>query len=124
MVQVVMPSKTVDTDPKLLRALKADSETLQEISDNFTPLIKQFRAYLFWEQEKTSLGVTLDYVRPFLSRVVTESLAAPILDNTDRAGLRADHANICKFVSRNAPRYRLVVLTMIRYSLDAPSTIS
>lgn len=74
MVQVVMPSKAVDTDPKLLRALKAGSEILQEISDNFTPLIRRFCAYFFSEQEKTNLGVTLDYVRPFLSRACCYSV--------------------------------------------------
>ena len=53
-----------------------------------------------------------------------EHSAAPILDDIDRAGLRADYRNMCKFASRSAPGYRLVVATLIRYSEEAPSTIS
>jgi hypothetical protein len=62
MVQVFVPSKLVDTDSGLLDALRAGSEVLQEVTDNFTPLMKRFRIYFFWEQEKTNLGVTWDYV--------------------------------------------------------------
>ena len=65
MVQVFVPSKLVDTDSALLDALQAGSEVLQEITDNFTPLMKRFRIYFFWEQEKTNLGMTWDYVRAF-----------------------------------------------------------
>lgn len=65
MVQVFVPSKLVDTDSALLDALQAGSEVLQEVTDNFTPLMKRFRIYFFWEQEKTNLGVTWDYVSFF-----------------------------------------------------------
>jgi hypothetical protein len=57
-------------------------------------------------------------------QVVTESSAAPIFDNTDRAGLRADHRNICRFASRNAPGYKLVASTLLRYSRHAPRAVS
>ena len=59
----LLPSKLVDTDSQLLEALKTGSEVLQEITDNFVPLMKRFRIYFFWEQEKTDLGVKWDYVR-------------------------------------------------------------
>ena len=52
-----------------------------------------------------------------------ESSAAPILDNTERAGLPADHRGMCTFESRNAPGYRLVVAALIRYSKDSSTTI-
>ncbi|TWU71006.1 hypothetical protein ED733_002008 [Metarhizium rileyi] len=61
MVQVFVPSKLVDTGSALLDALQTGSEVLQEVNDNFTPLMKEFRIYFFWEQEKTNLGVTWDY---------------------------------------------------------------
>jgi hypothetical protein len=54
---------------------------------------------------------------------VAEPSAAPILDDTDRAGIAADHRNMCKFSSRKAPGYRLVVATLMRYSEGAPQTI-
>ncbi|KAI0868248.1 ribonuclease-like protein p/mrp subunit [Hypoxylon argillaceum] len=116
-VDVLLPSRVVDTQSQLLDALKENSEVLQEITDNFVPLMKDLRVYFFWEQEKTDLGYKLDYV-------VTENSAAPILDNTERAGLRADHRNMCKFASRNAPGYRLVASSLVRYSRDAPQAIS
>ncbi|KAI8950493.1 ribonuclease-like protein p/mrp subunit [Xylaria longipes] len=116
-VDVLLPSKLVDTQAQLLDALREGSEVLQEITDNFAPLMKDLRIYFFWEQEKTDLGYKLDYV-------VTESSAAPILDNTDRAGLRADHRGMCRFASRNAPGYKLVASSLLRYSRDAPQAIS
>ncbi|KAI1182505.1 ribonuclease-like protein p/mrp subunit [Nemania serpens] len=116
-IDVILPSKLLDTQAQLLDALKEGSELLQEITDNFAPLMKDIRVYFFWEQEKTDLGYKLDYV-------VTESSAAPILDNTDRAGLRADHRGMCRFASRNAPGYKLVASSLLRYSRDAPQAIS
>ncbi|KAI0904415.1 ribonuclease-like protein p/mrp subunit [Ustulina deusta] len=116
-IDVLIPSKLVDTQAQLLDALREGSEVLQEITDNFAPLMKDLRIYFFWEQEKTDLGYKLDYV-------VSESSAAPILDNTDRAGLRADHRNMCRFTSRNAPGYNLVASSLLRYSRGAPQAIS
>ncbi|CAJ2500091.1 Uu.00g029440.m01.CDS01 [Anthostomella pinea] len=117
MIEALVPSKLIDTNGQLLSALREGSEVLQDITDNFTPLIQRFRVYFFWEQEKTDFGVKYDYV-------VTESSAAPILDNTDRAGLRIDHRNMLKFASRNSPGYKLIVANILRYSREAPATIS
>jgi hypothetical protein len=58
-----MPNKLVDTSPQLVDALATGSEVLQEITDNFTPLMKRFCLYFFWEQNKTDLVTTYDYVR-------------------------------------------------------------
>ena len=60
----------------------------------------------------------------FVIQVVKEYSAAPILDDTERAGLPYDHRNMCKFESRTAPGYRLVVAALITYALNAPSTIT
>ena len=80
------------------------------------------------------MGFTQDYVRLFpnwldlvnanIWKVVEESSAAPILDNTERAGLPYDHRNMCKFENLNSPGYRLVVAALIRYSKEAPEVIS
>lgn len=61
-IDVILPSKLLDTQAQLLDALKEGSELLQEITDNFAPLMKDIRVYFFWEQEKTDLGYKLDYV--------------------------------------------------------------
>lgn len=63
MLDAMVPSKVFDTDGQLLEALKEGSETLQNITDMFAPLMKNFRIYFFWEQEKTDFGTTRKYVR-------------------------------------------------------------
>ncbi|KAL8985384.1 MAG: hypothetical protein Q9177_004446 [Variospora cf. flavescens] len=116
-IGAVAPSKVFDTDGQLLEALKEGSEILQNVTDMFAPLMKNFRIYFFWEQQKTDLGFTRQYI-------VEEHSAAPILDDTERAGLPYDHCNMCKFESRTAPGYRLVVAALMTYTLSAPSTIA
>ena len=69
MIDALVPSKVCDTDGQLLDALKEGSEVLQNITDMFVPLMKNFRIYFFWEQEKTDLGYARDYVRRSLSVV-------------------------------------------------------
>lgn len=64
MVKVAIPKKIVDTDSQLLSSLQEGSEVLQSITDQFAPLMKRFRIYFFWEQQKTSLPHTRDYVSP------------------------------------------------------------
>ncbi|MCJ1283103.1 hypothetical protein MMC26_002430 [Xylographa opegraphella] len=117
MIGALVPSKVLDTDGQLINALEEGSEVLQNITDMFVPLMKNFHIFFFWEQVKTNMGITQDYV-------VEESSAAPIIDNTERAGLPNDHVNICKFESRTSPGYRLVVAALIRYSKEAPEVIS
>ncbi|KAK8135862.1 hypothetical protein PG984_003802 [Apiospora sp. TS-2023a] len=63
MVSSLLPSKIVDTDSRLINALKDGSEILQEITDNFQPKMKRFNIFFFWEQVKTDLGAKYDYVR-------------------------------------------------------------
>ena len=62
MVKTLTSRKIVDTDSQLLAALEKGSETLQNITDQFAPLMKQFHIFFFWEQQKTDLGYTKDYV--------------------------------------------------------------
>jgi len=56
--------------------------------------------------------------------VVEEHSAAPILDDTERAGLPYDHRSMCKFESRSSPGYRLIVAALMRYTANAPATIA
>jgi hypothetical protein len=55
---------------------------------------------------------------------VDENSAAPILDNTERAGLPYGHRGMARFESRTSPGYRLVVAALMRYSREAPDMIS
>jgi protein SERAC1 len=61
-VDATIPSEVIDTQGQLLDALKEGSEALQNITDMFVPLMKNFRIYFFWEQEKTNFGLTRGYV--------------------------------------------------------------
>ncbi len=57
-------------------------------------------------------------------KIVEESSAAPILDNTERSGIGANHSGICKFENSSAPGYRTVAAALIRYARDAPSLVA
>jgi protein SERAC1 len=61
-LDAMAPSKLWDTDGQLLDALQEGSDVLQNINDMFVPLMKNFRIYYFWEQEKTNLGTMVGYV--------------------------------------------------------------
>lgn len=115
-VSAVTPSKLVDTSGQLLKALEEGSEVLQNVTDAFTPLMKNFRLFFLWEQLKTDLGFTKDYV-------VDESSAAPILYDVERAGLPYDHRGMTKFESQSSPGYALIVSTLQRYAKDAPEAV-
>ena len=62
-IGALVPSKIVDTEGSLLEVLHEGSEVLQNITDMFVPLMKDFHIFFFWEQEKTSMGLTQEYVR-------------------------------------------------------------
>lgn len=100
----------------LVNALKEESETLRDITDQFAPLMSRFRIYFFWEQERVDLKYTKDYV-------VEEPSAAPILDNTERCGIAADHRGMIKFDDNELQGFRTVMSALKRYSRDAPQII-
>ncbi|KAH8802451.1 tetratricopeptide repeat domain protein [Xylogone sp. PMI_703] len=92
------------------------SETLDAITDQFAPLMKQFRVYFFWEEIPTKL-------KDGLRIIVDESSAAPILDNTERSGIDATHSRMIKFSSTKSSSYRTVLAALSRYCRDAPRVI-
>lgn len=99
-----------------MKALEEESETLQNITDYFTPLMKDFHIHFFWEQEKTDLKYTKDYV-------VEKESAAPAFDDTERSGIAADHSGMVKFEDSNSSGFRLVAATLDRYCAEAPEAI-
>ena len=62
MIGALVPSKIVDTEGQLLDALQEGSEVLQNITDMFMPLMKDFKIFFFWEQKKTDMKATQEYV--------------------------------------------------------------
>ncbi|CDM32514.1 hypothetical protein DTO012A8_4404 [Penicillium roqueforti] len=54
-VSIATPKAAIDLESGLVNALEKESEVLQNITDQFTPLMSNFRVFFFWEQEKTDL---------------------------------------------------------------------
>ncbi len=104
-------------DTELLLASERDSETLQSITEQFTPLMKQFHIFFFWEELESGDGKRKGYI-------VEESSAAPLVDNTERSGIHASHSEMVRFSDRNNSSYRTVVEALVRYCRNAPPLIS
>ncbi|KFZ08507.1 hypothetical protein V502_09321 [Pseudogymnoascus sp. VKM F-4520 (FW-2644)] len=113
-VSIALPTGKMESG--LVNALKEESETLRDITDQFAPLMSRFRIYFFWEQERMDLKYTKDYV-------VEEPSAAPILDNTERCGIAADHRGMIKFDDNELQGFRTVMSALKRYSSEAPRVI-
>lgn len=115
--QVHMSHASRPDDSQMLSAVKKDSETLEAITDQFAPLMKQFHVFFFWEELESDFGDRIGYV-------VDENSAAPIMDNTERAGIHANHAQMVRFSHTRSSSYRTVAEALVRYCRDAPSIIA
>ena len=114
----VMPSRIIDTNSSLVKALKNDNETLQVIDREFYQIMGRFRVYYFHEGKKTNLG------RLKTAMVVDEESASPNAQDVERAVIQQDHSHMCKFESRTAPGFDLVADALQRYSSEAVGVIS
>jgi hypothetical protein len=106
----------IESESDLVKALEEESETLQNITDYFLPLMKNFCIYFFWEQEKTNLKFKRDYI-------VDKESAAPPFDNTERSGIAADHSRMVKFNKNTDQGFRLVAAALDKYCEEAPDVI-
>ena len=77
---LTVPKKLLQTDSALMRALQNESETLQNITDQFVPLMGRFRMMLLWEQERTDLKYTKEYI-------VEKTSAAPMMSGDCEVGV-------------------------------------
>lgn len=115
-LMVQNPSGDAGIPTELQAAIAKDSETLQNITDEFAPLAKRFHLYFFWEGFQTSYGSINGFV-------VNEDSAAPIWDNTERSCIYATHSEMCKFESTESPGYKVVLAAMLRYAQEAPDMV-
>jgi hypothetical protein len=116
LVSLAIPKAAVQFESSLLNALEQESETLQNITDQFAPLMGSFRVFFFWEQEKLDLKYSKEYI-------VDESSAAPIIDGTERCGIAADHRAMVQFDKNSLQGFRTVVSAIKRYCQEAPESI-
>lgn len=101
----------------LLAAVEKSSETLQNITEQFVPLLKHFHIHNFWETVETSRALTKGYI-------VTTSSAAPAWNDTSRSGLPATHSGMCKFRDRSDPGYKAICGILHRFHKLAGPTVS
>lgn len=80
---------------------------LNEITDQFAPLMKQFSIYNFWEDLETLLGGHMVYV-------VDQESAAPTWNDVERCGIMGTHSTMAKFSNQSDHRYRLVLEALSR----------
>lgn len=101
---------------QLSSALAKGSQTLQDINDQFAPLTKRFSIYLFWEQLESRFGTTTGYI-------VAQDSADPGWETAERAGIYADHSQMCKFTSESQDGFKMVLSACRRYAKEAPQVI-
>ncbi|PGH02524.1 hypothetical protein AJ80_08835 [Polytolypa hystricis UAMH7299] len=101
---------------QLVAAIEKNAETLQNITDQFLPLLKQFRIHNFWEMVETSRGMSKGYI-------VSPISAAPPWD-AGRSGLHAPHSLMCKFKDSNEYGCRMVRGILLRYASKAGPIVS
>ena len=112
-----VPNAALSLSTTLLQILESESGVLQDVTAAFVPIMPRFRVFFFWEQHKTDLKYTRDFI-------VEESSAAPIIDNTERCGIAADHREMCRFAKSNDPGFRTVIAALKRYAREAPGVVA
>ncbi|KAJ5170921.1 Cytochrome P450 [Penicillium coprophilum] len=112
----IVPKRVARFETNLVTGIEDDSETIQNIAEDFSPLMSRYHIMFLWEQFRTDLKYTMDYI-------VDRESAAPILDGTDRCGIAADHRGICKFENVDSPGFKVVIVALKRYCMAAPTRI-
>lgn len=112
----IVPRKIVRFETSLLTGLEEDSETLQNITQDFAPMMARYHVYFFWEQ----LPMDLKYSK---ACIVNRDSAAPVIDGTGRCGIAANHRDMCKFESFYSHGFNVVVSALKRYLQEAPRVV-
>ncbi|KAI0189553.1 lipa and NB-ARC domain-containing protein [Xylaria flabelliformis] len=116
MSDAVVPRSFFQSESVLLRTLKRDNETLQNINNHFLDVYQRFKILMAHENHKTDLKGTK-------MLVVDASSAGPQLPGVTYYAIEATHSNMCKFDSKNAPGYRTIATAIREWVLDAPDVI-
>lgn len=115
-VSAVVPRRITRFETSLVTGLEVDSETLQNITQDFAPMMTRYHIYFFWEQLPTNLIYSTDYV-------VARSSAAPVIDGTNRCGIAANHRDMCKFEGIDSPGFKVTIRALERYVQAAPRVV-
>jgi hypothetical protein len=113
----ILAQDYVDSGPShFMLSLLKSSELLNEINDQFAPLMKQFAIFNFWEElpMESKAG---DYY------IVEQDSAAPAWDDVEKCGMVATHATMTRFATMSDPRFRPLLEAISRYVKNAPTVI-
>ncbi|KAJ1325828.1 protein SERAC1 [Microdochium nivale] len=117
MSDTVIPRSFFHSEPVLLKTLKRDNETLQNINNHFLDIYQRFKIIMAHECHMTDLKATR-------ALIVDPSSAGPQLPGVLYFGIEATHSNMCKFDSIGAPGYRTMMTAIRDWVLAAPTVIS
>ncbi|KAI1489221.1 hypothetical protein F5X96DRAFT_679902 [Biscogniauxia mediterranea] len=117
MSDAVVPKSFFQSESVLLRTLKRDNETLQNINSHFLDIYQRFKILMAHENHKTDFKGTR-------MLVVDSTSASPQLPGVTYYAIEATHSGMCKFDSKNAPGYRTVATAIRDWVLDAPDVIA
>lgn len=117
MSDAVVPRSFFQSESVLLKTLKRDNETLQNINNHFLDVYQRFKILMAHENHKTDLRGTK-------MLVVDATSAGPQLPGVTYYAIEATHSGMCKFDSKNAPGYRTIATAIREWVLDAPDVIS
>jgi pimeloyl-ACP methyl ester carboxylesterase len=76
MADAVIPKKIFETESVLLKTLKKDSETLQQITNHFLDIYQKFKIHMAHENQKTDVKGS-KYVRIYTRLPVSPSYGVP-----------------------------------------------
>jgi hypothetical protein len=144
MSEAVIPRKFLETEPVLIKTLRKDNETLQNINNHFLDIYQRFQIHMAHENHKTDIKGSklvpphrLLLVLTFISlsvsfhsyrlgarvMVVDPGSASPQLPGVTYYGIEATHSGMCKFDSDTAPGFRTVSTAIHDWVKEAPNVI-
>ncbi|KAK2003034.1 hypothetical protein LX36DRAFT_175858 [Colletotrichum falcatum] len=116
MADAIAPRKVFESESVLLKTLKKDNETLQNINSHFLDVYQRFQIHMAHENHKTDVKGTK-------MLVVDAKSASPQLPGVTYYGIEATHSGMCKFGSTSAPGYRNVSTAIRDWAEDAQQVI-
>jgi protein SERAC1 len=116
-LSILKPLRLPTFETKLTAALEPDSEVLQNMSDDFLPLMSGLHIAFFWEEKTTKFGVFRE------DFVVSRDSAAPLYDDTQRSGIASTHSGMVKFDDAQSAGFIMVMSILEAYGKEAQGEV-
>ncbi|KAG0127751.1 hypothetical protein HOY82DRAFT_567417 [Tuber indicum] len=118
LVRMVSSKSWVDSNSVLITALEKNSETLQNITDGFLGISRDFRLFFFWEELKTAIpGMGPNLIVEYASAV------PEALPDAGKASIHATHSEMCKFRDEGSPGWNTLAGCLCDFVAEAPTVI-